>query len=100
MRVTTEECEARIWNDAKLMAEALNDNDFAGFLTCSYSPMKSDTLEFGERVKSFIEAAVTARADWMAREMNAEQAEYEADAAHESRLIDEGNKIAVNAGRY
>lgn len=30
----------------------------------------------------------------------AEQAEYEADAAHESRMIDRDNARAINAGRY
>lgn len=95
--ITTEECEARIWTDANLMAEALNDNEFAGFLTSSYSPMDNDDLEFGQRVRDFINAAVTARADWMAKEENDK---YEPDAAHESRCIDRDNARAINAGRF
>lgn len=96
---TTEQCEARIWKDAKLMAECLNDNEFAAYLTSSYSPMDNDVLEFGERVKAFIEQAVSAYAENMAREENAAE-EYEADAAHESRLMDQENARAINAGRY
>lgn len=96
--ITLEQCEARIYADAELMAQTLNDSDFAGFLTCSYAPMRNDALEFGQRVKDFIEAAVTGFAENMAKEMNAEQAEV--DAAHESRLIDRDNARAINAGRY
>lgn len=84
---TIEQCEERIKRDPKLLQEALNDNDFAGFLAGSFSPMENDTLEFGERVKDFINVSITAAADFMMREENAEQEESKADRQTDDRLL-------------
>lgn len=91
-----DELKARIMRDPALMHECLESNDFAGWLVSVIGPMENDALEFGERVKQYILDSVEAMADDMAREIEAEQAEYEADAAHESRLIDQANRIDIN----
>lgn len=95
--ITVDECESRIWNDALLLQEAINDGDFAGWLTSSLGPLDNDPVERNERVWDAIEECVRGRAEWMAKEMNKE---YEPDAAHESRRMNRDNAIAINAGRY
>lgn len=94
--ITLEQCEARIWKDSELMSQALSDNDFAGWLVSSIGPMDDDPVARNERIHGYIEASVEAYAEWMAREENAEQAEQEADAAHESRLMDRDNAADIN----
>lgn len=93
--ITLEECEARIWNDARLLQEAINDGELAYWIVASIKDDK-DPMARNERVWNLIEEAVTDRAGSMADELNREQAEYEADAAHESRLIDRDNAAHIN----
>lgn len=94
--ITIEECESRIWNDDALFREALADHDSLPYWFREIRSDK-DAMSRNERAWNLIEEAVNARAGAMADELNAE---HESDAAHESRLIDEGNRIAVNADRY
>lgn len=93
--ITIDECEARIWNDTALIAEALADSDH---LHWSLKIVKSDRdpMSRNERAWNALEFAVRCRAESMADEMNSVT---EDGAEHESRLMDRDNARAIN-GAY